>query len=139
MFCRRTQPVSVLHEHTSRLTLPAKLASKNAAETAATLMAIFKRLAPELKGSITFDNGSEFAHHGLLASVSSMTIWFCDTPRSPIWASWRKAASRTPTADVYGSCREISTSTHWVKPISWRSLSLSLSLSSSRRTNTSVT
>ena len=54
MFCRRTQPVLVLHERTSRLTL----AGKSAAETAATLMAIFKRLASELKGSITFDNGS---------------------------------------------------------------------------------
>ena len=58
MFCRRTQPVLVLHERTSRLTLAARLAGKSAAETAATLMAIFKRLAPELKGSITFDNGS---------------------------------------------------------------------------------
>lgn len=56
-------------------------------------MAIFKRLVPKLKGSITFDKprqeasgsiparteasrprrGSEFARHGLLASVSGMT------------------------------------------------------------------
>ena len=87
MFCRRTQPVLVLHERTSRLTLAAKLAGKSAAETAATLMAIFKRLAPELKGSITFDNGSEFARHGLLASVSGMTTWFCDA-----YASWQKGS-----------------------------------------------
>ena len=39
MFCRRTQPILVLHERTSRLTLAAKLAGKSAAETAATLMA----------------------------------------------------------------------------------------------------
>ena len=87
MFCRRTQPVLVLHERTSRLTLAAKLAGKSAAETAATLMAIFKRLAPELKGSITFDNGSEFARHGLLASVSGMSTWFCDA-----YASWQKGS-----------------------------------------------
>ncbi len=87
MFCRRTQPVLVLHERTSRLTLAAKLAGKSAAETAATLMAIFKRLAPELKSSITFDNGSEFARHGLLASVSGMTTWFCDA-----YASWQKGS-----------------------------------------------
>jgi len=87
MFCRRTQPILVLHERTSRLTLAAKLAGKSAAETAATLMAIFKRLAPELKGSITFDNGSEFARHGLLASVSGMTTWFCDA-----YASWQKGS-----------------------------------------------
>ena len=87
MFCRRTQPVLVLHERASRLTLAAKLAGKSAAETAAMLMAVFKRLAPELKGSITFDNGSEFARHGLLASVSGMTTWFCDA-----YASWQKGS-----------------------------------------------
>jgi hypothetical protein len=31
-------------------------------------------LPPELKGSITFDNGSEFARHSLLASVSGITL-----------------------------------------------------------------
>jgi hypothetical protein len=55
MLCRRTPPVLVLHERTSRLTLAAKVAGKSAAETAAMLMAIFKRLAPELKSSIPFD------------------------------------------------------------------------------------
>ena len=87
MFCRRIQPDLVLHERTSRLTLATKLAGKSAAETAATLMAIFKRLAPELKGSITFDNGSEFARHGLLPSVSGMSTWFCDA-----YASWQKGS-----------------------------------------------
>jgi len=107
MFCRRTQPVLVLHERASRLTLAAKLAGKSAAETAATLMAVFKRLTPELKSSITFDKprqeasgsipertevsrprrGSEFARHGLLASVSGMTTWFCDA-----YASWQKGS-----------------------------------------------
>lgn len=63
-------------------------------------MAIFKRLVPELKGSITFDKprqqasgsiparteasrprrGSEFARHALLASASGITTWFCDAP-----------------------------------------------------------
>ena len=101
-FCRRTQSVLVLHERTSRPTLAAELAGKSAAETAAALMAIFKRLAPELKGSITFDKprqqasgsipertearrsrrGSEFARHGLLASVSGMPTWLCDAHAS---------------------------------------------------------
>jgi len=66
-----------------------------------------ERLAPELKSSITFDKprqeasgsiperteasrprrGSEFARHGLLASVSGMTTWFCDA-----YASWQKGS-----------------------------------------------
>jgi IS30 family transposase len=85
MICKRTRPVLVLHERRSRLTIASKLTGKSAAETVAVMMSVFKRLSPELKGSITFDNGSEFARHGLLASVTGMTTWFCDA-----YASWQK-------------------------------------------------
>jgi IS30 family transposase len=60
------------------------------------LMAIFKRLAPELKGSITVDKGSEFARHGLLAPLA---IWryrhnhlVLRRPPSPPGASWQKGS-----------------------------------------------
>lgn len=85
LFCKQTRPVLVLHERHSRLTLASKLTGKSAAETASVLMSVFKRLAPELRNSITFDNGTEFAKHGLLASVTGMTTWFCDA-----YASWQK-------------------------------------------------
>ena len=49
MFCRRNQPVLVLHERASRLTLAAELAGKSAAETAATLMASSSDWHPNAK------------------------------------------------------------------------------------------
>lgn len=87
MICKRTRPVLVLHERRSRLTIASKLTGKSAAETVAVMMNIFKRLSPELKNSITFDNGGEFARHGLLASVTGMSTWFCDA-----YASWQKGS-----------------------------------------------
>ena len=87
MICKRTRPVLVLHERHSRLTIATKLTGKSAAETVAVMMNIFKRLSPELKRSITFDNGGEFARHTLLASVTGMTTWFCDA-----YASWQKGS-----------------------------------------------
>jgi len=85
IFCRRTRPVLVLHERKSRFTLAARLTGKNAAETAAVIMNIFRRLSRELRKSITFDNGTEFAHHKLLREALNMTTWFCDA-----YASWQK-------------------------------------------------
>src|SRR3712207_1743062 len=51
------------------------------------MMAVFRRLDPRLRSSITFDNDSAFARHRLLASACAMTTWFCDA-----YASWQKGA-----------------------------------------------
>jgi IS30 family transposase len=67
--------------------LAARLAGTSAAETAAVLMAVFRRLDPRLRSSITFDNDPAFARHGLLARACAMTTWFCDAS-----ASWQKGA-----------------------------------------------
>ena len=85
IICQRTRPVLVLHERKSRVTLAAKLTGKSAAETAGAIMAIFKRLDPVLRQSITFDNGTEFARHSLLKETLGMATWFCDA-----YASWQK-------------------------------------------------
>jgi IS30 family transposase len=87
LICRRTRPVLVLKERKTRLVLAARLAGKSAAETVAVMMAVFKRLDPRLRASVTFDNDTAFARHGLLASACAMTIWFCDA-----YASWQKGA-----------------------------------------------
>jgi len=39
---------------------------KAAAETARAIMDVFRRLAPDIRKSTTFDNGGEFAGHGLI-------------------------------------------------------------------------
>ena len=85
IICQRTRPVLVLHERKSRVTLAAKLTGKSAAETAGAIMAIFKRLDPILRQSITFDNDTCFARHTVLRDALSMTTWFCDA-----YASWQK-------------------------------------------------
>src|SRR4051795_11826372 len=78
LICRRTRPVLVLKERKTRFVLAARLAGKSAAETVAVMMAVFRRLDPRLRSSITLDNDTAFARHGLLASACAMTTWFCD-------------------------------------------------------------
>src|ERR671911_1632252 len=87
LICRRTRPVLVLKERKTRFVLAARLAGKSAAETVAIMMAVFRRLDPRLRASVTFDNDTAFAKHGLLASACAMTTWFCDA-----YASWQKGA-----------------------------------------------
>lgn len=85
VICKRSRPVLVLHERKTRLTLISRLMGKTAAETVSALMALVKRMAPALRGSITFDNGGEFARHVLLRDLLSATTYFCDA-----YASWQK-------------------------------------------------
>lgn len=85
IICQRTRPVLVLHERKSRVTLAARLTGKGAAETASVIMSIFRRLDPQLRQSITFDNDTAFARHGWLREALNMTTWFCDA-----YASWQK-------------------------------------------------
>jgi IS30 family transposase len=87
LICKRARPVLVLKERKTRLVLAARLAGKSAAETVAVMMAIFRRLDPRLRSSVTFDNDTAFARHGLLASACAVTTWFCDA-----YASWQKGA-----------------------------------------------
>jgi IS30 family transposase len=116
LICRRTRPVLVLKERKTRFVLAARLAGKSAAETVAVMMAVFRRLDPRLRGSVTFDNDTAFARHGLLASACSMATWFCDA-----YAPGRRARSRTPTEGCAATCRATSTSTRSATPSCRRS------------------
>ena len=80
-----TRPVLVLHERKSHVTLAARLAGKTAAETISVMLAVFARIEPALRKSITFDNDTAFAQHALLRTMRAMTTWFCDA-----YASWQK-------------------------------------------------
>ena len=42
------------------------------------MLAVFGRIDPHLRRSITFDNDPAFAQHGLLRTMRDMTTWFCD-------------------------------------------------------------
>ena len=86
-------------------------AGKWAAETVAIMMAVFRRLDPRLRASITFDNDTAFARHGLLASACAMTTWFCDA-----YASWQKGAVGNAIGRLWRACRAISSSARWARP-----------------------
>jgi IS30 family transposase len=85
IICKRTRPVLVLHERKSRVTLAARLTGKTAAETISVMLAVFGRIDPALRKSVTFDKDTVFAQHGLLRTMRDMTTWFCDA-----YASWQK-------------------------------------------------
>ena len=85
IICKRTRPVLVLHERKSRVTLAARLVGKTAAETISVMLAVFVRIEPTLRKSITFDNDTAFAQHARLKTMCAMTTWFCDA-----YASWQK-------------------------------------------------
>ena len=53
IICKRTRPVLVLHERKSRVTLAARLAGKTAAETISVMLAVFARIEPALRKSIS--------------------------------------------------------------------------------------
>ena len=106
IICKRTRPVLVLHERKSRVTLAARLAGKTAAETISVMLAVFARIEPALRKSITFDNDTAFAQHALLRTMRAMTTWFAmPMPRG------KRAGSKTPTVDYAAGCLVRSTST----------------------------
>jgi IS30 family transposase len=69
IICKRTRPMLVLHERKSRVMLAARLAGKTAAETISVMLAVFGRINPALRKSITFDNDAAFAQHTLLRTM----------------------------------------------------------------------
>jgi IS30 family transposase len=85
IICKCTRPVLVLHERKSRLTPAARLTGKTAAETISAMLTVFGRIDPHLRRSITFNNDTAFAQHGLLRTMRDMTTWLCDA-----YASWQK-------------------------------------------------
>jgi transposase, IS30 family len=85
LFSTYGQAVLVAHERKSRILLLARQPSKAAAPTAEQLQAWLGPLPPELRKTITFDNGTEFAQHYKLTQQLGIQTFFCDT-HSP----WQK-------------------------------------------------
>jgi transposase, IS30 family len=85
LFKTYSQNVLVLHERSSRFTVFLHQANKAAATALASLTAFFANLAPTLRRTVTFDNGTEFALHHELAAAKNIRTYFCD-PHSP----WQK-------------------------------------------------
>jgi IS30 family transposase len=84
MFAKYGQAILTVHERQSRLLLAIRLASKAAQLVAHHLTQLFGALPQQLRQTVTFDNGTEFARHRLLHRLQIETF-FCD-PYSP----WQK-------------------------------------------------
>jgi IS30 family transposase len=87
LFATPGQAVLVSQERKSRAVLSAKQPGKAAVLTAERLLAWFESIDPQLRRTITFDNGTEFAQHLLLVEQLDIQTFFCD-PHSP----WQKGA-----------------------------------------------
>ena len=84
MFRIRKQVVLTLHERHSRLIIAVRPPSKAARPIARAMCSILAQMPPRWRRSVTFDNGTEFAHHYRL-HVLGLETFFCDT-HSP----WQK-------------------------------------------------
>jgi len=79
------QAILVAHERCSRILLIARQPSKAADPTVRQLIAWLQPLPRQLRQTITFDNGTEFARHYRLTQELGVQTFFCDT-HSP----WQK-------------------------------------------------
>ena len=64
------------------------------------MLAVFGRIDPRLRRSITFDNDTAFAQHRLLRTMRDMTTWFCDA-----YASWQKGGVENAMNAYADGCR----------------------------------
>jgi IS30 family transposase len=84
-FAKTGQAILALQERSTRLLWMQRLPSKAAASVAQRIEAALAALPSDLRRSITFDNGTEFAHHYRLRDSLGLQTYFCD-PYSP----WQK-------------------------------------------------
>src|SRR5437868_4662358 len=84
MFSKYGQAILTVHERKSRLLLAIRLTSKAAHGVARHLLNLFAAIPQSLRQTVTFDNGTEFARHLALRSLSIDTF-FCDP-----YAPWQK-------------------------------------------------
>jgi IS30 family transposase len=84
-FSARSQVLLAAHERSSRFTLIVRQPTKHAEPVAESLAHWLRPLPPELRRSITFDNGTEFASHQMLREQLNIETFFCE-PHAP----WQK-------------------------------------------------
>lgn len=74
--------IATLVERQSRFTLLVKLKGKDTASVVDALSRQVRKLPLELRKSLTWDRGSELAHHKLFTVATDVQVYFCD-PQSP--------------------------------------------------------
>jgi len=87
LFSTPGHAILVAHERRSRLTIAVRQQSLKADAVATALTTMLRPVPPDLRHSITFDNGTEFTRHHRIARQLGVQTYFCD-PRSP----WQKGS-----------------------------------------------
>lgn len=84
MFAKYGQAILTVHERSSRILLAARPGNKTANLVAELIEQLLRPVPAQLRRTITFDNGTEFARHSRLHSLDLKTF-FCDP-----YAPWQK-------------------------------------------------
>ena len=84
-FAKRDQALLIVHERASRILLATRQTTKAAHVVADAISRLIAPLPAELRRTMTFDNGTEFAQHYRLDDGLGLKTFFCDT-RAP----WQK-------------------------------------------------
>ncbi len=84
LFSTYGQAVLTLHERHSRLLIAVRPPGKASGPIARVMSGALGRFPPQLRRTVTFDNGTEFARHHELHALG-METFFCDTH-----APWQK-------------------------------------------------
>lgn len=97
-FCRGNRSMNILTvcERVSRLILLVKNKNKQPAEVAKNCFNALAELPPEMRKSITFDNGLEFKDHWFINKFLGVKTYFCD-PHSP----WQKGQVEKSNAMIH--------------------------------------
>jgi IS30 family transposase len=95
LFATPRQAILVSQERKSRALVSAKQPGKAALPAAQRLLAWFEAIDPQMRLSITFDNGTEFAQHLLLVDQLGIQTFFCD-PHSPLAKGNNRERHRPP-------------------------------------------
>ena len=88
MFGAHNSQIATLVERQTRYVMLARVASKDTETVVDALIKNARRLPQELYKSLTWDRGSEMAHHKRFALATDIQVYFCD-PRSP----WQRGSN----------------------------------------------
>lgn len=85
---RGNSHIATLVERTTRFVILVKVPSKETTAVIPALIRQIKRLPTHLKRSLTWDRGTELAHHRVFSVATGVQVYFCD-PQSP----WQRGSN----------------------------------------------